>query len=100
MLFAHLLQNQPILEKIVAEMDSKLPLPGTSTQKIHVIDGLEQSLPYTMACIQENFRMNAVFSMPLPRKVTSPSGVEIEGRMIPKNVSLSHKLGTYKSALC
>jgi cytochrome P450 len=103
LLFGHLLQNEQILERVTAEMHSNLPLAGNATQMIHSINGLEQNLPYTMACIQENFRMNAVFSMPLPRKVTATNGIVIDGKVIPRNVkfaSVPDSLVVSQSLLC
>jgi len=83
-LFSHLLQNAPILEKVIAEIDSKVSTaPGEAVQ----ITGLEQQIPYSMACIQENFRINSVFTMTLPRKVAITGGVGIDGHWVPENVS-------------
>ena len=53
------------------------------------IKGLEAKLPYTMACIHENFRINPVFSMPLPREVTAREGHDIDGNHIPAGVRYS-----------
>jgi hypothetical protein len=67
----------------VAEIDSNASsAPGEAVQ----ITGLEQQLPYSMACINENFRINPVFTMPLPRKVASPGGIEVDGHWVPENV--------------
>lgn len=67
-------------------MDAVLPMKDPRNDAIYSIEGLEQSLPYTMACLQENFRMNPVFTMPLPRKVAISGGMNIDGRHIPENV--------------
>lgn len=86
LLFAHLLQHEQILKQVVTEMDAKLHHPSNVTGFIHAIEGLEHNLPYTMACIHENFRINAVFSMPLPRRVSAMGGMEIDGKFVPQNV--------------
>lgn len=93
LLFSHLLQNPTILGKVLEEIDSNISMnPGEVVQ----ITGLEQQLPYSMACINENFRINAVFTMPLPRKVTSPEGIEIQGHWVPKDVSFLRYIHSYK----
>ena len=86
LLFAHLLQNQSVLEKIIEELDSKLP---DTVDGAYLIEGLEENLPYTMACIQENFRINPVFTMPLMRRVTAVGGISIGEHVVPKGVSLN-----------
>ncbi|KEF54476.1 uncharacterized protein A1O9_09643, partial [Exophiala aquamarina CBS 119918] len=83
LLFSQLLQNPPVLGKVVAEIDSDAStVPGRPVQ----ITGLEQRLPYSMACIQENFRVNAVFTMPFPRKLAVTGGIEVDGHLVPENV--------------
>lgn len=69
-------------------MDAVLPTRTLSDDLSYAIEGLEQSLPYTMACLQENFRINPVFTMPLPRKVAIPGGMDIDGHAVPQNVSI------------
>lgn len=83
LLFAHLLQNPDILKKVAAEIDKEL---SGVTEDTVPLKGLEAKLPYTMACVNENFRMNPVFSMPLPRKVIAEEGHVIDGRVIPGGV--------------
>ncbi|KIW99464.1 uncharacterized protein Z518_11203 [Rhinocladiella mackenziei CBS 650.93] len=90
LLFSHLLRNPAILEKVVAEIDTNV---CTSFGEPVQITGLEQCLPYSMACINENFRINPAFTMPLPRTVTAPAGTEIDGHWVPKGTavfSLNH----------
>jgi hypothetical protein len=74
----------------VREIDQTLP--GT-VEVAYPVDGLEQKLTYTMACIQENFRINPVFTMPLTRKVTAQSGMTIDGYYVPNGVSLLFRSG-------
>ncbi|KAF2993660.1 hypothetical protein E8E13_000303 [Curvularia kusanoi] len=83
LLFAHLLRSPTIMQKVLQELDSKLDGHGTKSYP-YPIAGLEDRLPYTMACIQENFRINPVFTMPLPREVTAAEGMSIDGHSIPK----------------
>ena len=85
LLFAHLLQNRDILSKVVDELDISLEDVDAG---LVPINGLEAKLPYTMACINENFRLNPVFTMPLPRKVNTPGGAEIAGRVIPEGTTV------------
>lgn len=91
LLFAHLLQNPTILTHVLDELDHEL---GDIKTAIPPIEGLEARLPYMMACIQENFRINPVFTMPLPREVMAPEGVEIDGHLIPQHVSTLSQLPT------
>lgn len=65
------------------EVDATL---GNVESDIVPIEGLESRLPYMMACLNENFRMNSVFTMPLERRVTAKEGLEIGGHVIPKGV--------------
>lgn len=85
-LFWHLLHNQDILEKVQEEISTVLgPLPNDNIA--YQIQGLEASLPYTMACVRENLRMNPVFTMPLWRRVHSQSGTQIGEYHVPHGVS-------------
>ena len=61
--------------------------PLRKNQTAYPITGLEASLPYTMACIRENFRLKPVFTMPLWRRVGYPAGVDIGEHHIPHDVS-------------
>lgn len=71
---------------MVDELDEKLP---PVTDGICAMDdGLEQNLPFTMACVQENFRINPVFTMPLMRKIATRGGMVIDGHFVPEGVSL------------
>ena len=83
LLFAHLLQNPEILNRVVEELDAVLnELEGS----IVPVNGLEAKLPYTMACVNENFRINPVFTMPLPREVMMCDGADIAGHVVPQGV--------------
>ncbi|KAF4339548.1 cytochrome P450 monooxygenase [Fusarium beomiforme] len=85
LLFAHLLHNPEILNKVVQELDSRL---SDQTSQVIPYQDLEKDLPYTMACIYENFRINPVFTMPLPRKITTPGGFTIHECQIPQNTTV------------
>ncbi|KAK1675963.1 cytochrome P450 [Colletotrichum godetiae] len=90
LLFSHILQNPAVHEKVVEEVDAVVENVGSA---IVPIKDLETRLPYVMACLDENFRMNSVFTMPLERKVTATGGFEIEGHVVPKGTgvfSLNH----------
>ncbi|KAH8806130.1 cytochrome P450 [Xylogone sp. PMI_703] len=81
LLFFHLLHNPNIYDKVVTEIDRELqPLDAT---RIYQYTGLESKLPYTLACIRENFRASPSFTMPLARVITNPEGLEILGERIP-----------------
>lgn len=85
LLFYHLLHNRHAAEKLTHELVSQLsPFQEAGSEVAY--SGLESKLPYSMACIKENFRITPVFTMPLPRLVTSPSGVDISGYHIPRDV--------------
>ncbi|KAI4596307.1 hypothetical protein KJ359_005436 [Pestalotiopsis sp. 9143b] len=81
LLFAHLLQNPRIMALVVDELHRELQDVQTD---VVPIEGLEARLPYTMACINENFRINPVFTMPLPREVMAPEGANIDGYIVPR----------------
>ena len=83
LLFSHILQNPDILEKVVTEIDAELL---DIVEDVVPVKGLEAKLPYTMACVHENFRIHPVFTMPLPRQVTSQGGHDIDGHHIPTGV--------------
>jgi len=84
-LFWHLLHNPQVLSQVVDELDTVLG-PLHRDQIAYQISGLELSLPYTMACIRENFRMNPVFTMNLWRRVLGES-LQIGENSIPQGVS-------------
>ncbi|KAF5227131.1 hypothetical protein FANTH_14857 [Fusarium anthophilum] len=86
LLFSHLLQNPSVLDEVIKEIDSNLSDISTPVMPFK---SLEERLPFTMACINENFRINPVFTMPLPRKVMTPGGIFIDGHAVPENVSQS-----------
>jgi benzoate 4-monooxygenase len=84
LLFSHILQNSDVHDRLVQEVDIVL---GHSKSDIVPIEDLESILPFTMACLNENFRMNSVFTMPLERKVMADDGMEIAGHFVPSGVS-------------
>lgn len=85
-LFYHLMQNTKAAAKLTDELCSVLPKYDAGGKETSY-SGLESKLPYTMACIRENFRITAVFNMPLPRLVTDCKGVTICGYHVPPGVS-------------
>ncbi|KAF2105145.1 cytochrome P450 [Rhizodiscina lignyota] len=87
-LFYHLMHNHDAAKKLAAELSDNLPLYQEGGNMV-LYAGIESKLPYTMSCIKENFRISAVFNMPMPRLVTDPKGVEICGRHIPQGTSVS-----------
>lgn len=82
------MHNRHASETLTAELCANLPLYHKGETEI-AYAGIESKLPYTMACIKENFRISAVFTMPLPRLVTDPKGVDISGCHVPQGVSWS-----------
>ncbi|KAL4932004.1 cytochrome P450 [Aspergillus undulatus] len=87
LLLWHLIQNSAILKRVQDEIFTTLdPLPPDTIS--YPISGLEASLPYTMACVQENFRINPVFTMPLWRKIEYPSGLEFGEHKIPHGTNI------------
>ncbi|EXK86379.1 hypothetical protein FOQG_09651 [Fusarium oxysporum f. sp. raphani 54005] len=85
LLFSHLLQNPEILNNVIQELDSNL---SNHTGQVISYQALEKDLPYTRACIHENFRINPVFTMPLPRKIMNPGGLVIQGCQIPQKTTV------------
>ncbi|KXH66818.1 hypothetical protein CSAL01_04788 [Colletotrichum salicis] len=81
LLFTHILQNPAVHKKVVEKVDAVVENVGSA---IVPIKDLKTKLPYVMAGLDENFRMNSVFTMPLERKVTATEGFEIEGHVVPK----------------
>ncbi|CVL13713.1 related to cytochrome P450 CYP3/CYP5/CYP6/CYP9 subfamilies [Fusarium proliferatum] len=84
LLFSHILRNPETLNNVIQELDSNLP---NHTGPVISYENLEKDLPYTRACIQENFRINPVFTMPLPRKIMAPGGFVIQGLQIPQKTT-------------
>ncbi|KAH8815492.1 cytochrome P450 [Xylogone sp. PMI_703] len=88
MLFFNILHRPEILHTLVAELDKELPLKSECADN-YPITQLETTLPYAMACIRENFRFSAVFTMFLPRVVTAPEGIDIEGDHVPYRTNVA-----------
>lgn len=85
LLFYHLLHDSGIYSQAVEEMRRELPF---LEQGSYPFTGLEAKLPYTTACMRENFRHTPVFTMPLARTVMSQSGTVIAGAKVPEGVSI------------
>ena len=81
LLFSHLLERPAVLQKVLEELKN-IFLNSTS----YAFSGLEKKLPYLAACINENFRMAAVTSIPLQRKVTAVGGLVVSGGHVPQGV--------------
>lgn len=47
--------------------------------------------------MHENFRINSVFTMPLPRKIMNPGGLVIQGYQIPQKVRLNNMIESFES---
>lgn len=88
LLFYHLLHNPDVYKRLMEELELELPALDSGA---HPYTGLENRLPFIMACIRENFRCTPVFTMPLVRTiaVTKAEGMEIEGELIPQGVCQS-----------
>lgn len=84
-LFWHIFHNPSTCDMIVEEISANLT-PLDSKDIAYSIKGLEASLPFTMACVRENFRLNPVFTMPLWRRVGSPGGASIGNFHVPYGV--------------
>lgn len=97
LLFWHLIQNNDAAAAVQKEIIEILG-PLKDDQISYPISGLEASLPYTMACVRENFRINPVFTMPLWRQVKSLGGVNIGEHHIPHGVGF--RLPRLTSTLC
>ena len=54
---SHIFQNASILEKLADELDMKLP---DTVEVAYPVDRVEENLPHSMGCIQENFHLNGV----------------------------------------
>ncbi|KAL4895982.1 cytochrome P450 [Aspergillus ambiguus] len=87
LLLWHILHNKPIKDAVREEILNVLgPIPDDKIA--YQVQGLEASLPYTMASVRENFRMNPVFTMPLWRRVHSPAGLQIGRFHIPHGTDI------------
>ncbi|KAI1803997.1 putative cytochrome P450 [Daldinia bambusicola] len=88
LLFWHLLHNDQALQLVDKEIRDNLgDLPGDKIS--YPIEGLESSLSYTAACIQESFRTSPIFTMCLWRRVLNPKGVDVGCYHIPQNTNLA-----------
>lgn len=74
----HLLHNPRSLEKVTEEIFDKLE-PLSSDQSAYPITNLEAKLPYLRLCMQENYRLTPIFTMPLARRVTAAAGLSVPG---------------------
>ena len=83
-LMYHLLSNPDIYKRVINEVDGEV---SGSTSGAVPYNGLENKLPYLGACMRENMRLTPVFTMPLSRILTAPTGIEIAGQVIPRGVS-------------
>jgi cytochrome P450 len=79
------------MAKLIDELDSTLGHPSSKNpnRQTHAIANLEDSLPYLMACVNENFRMTPVFTMQLWRRVTRSEGLAVGNTVLPQNVRIS-----------
>lgn len=82
-----------MLNKVIEELDSNL---SSHTGQVIPYAALEKDIPYTMACVHENFRINPVFTMPLPRKIMTPGGFTIQGQQVPQKVRLRNSLKEFQ----
>ncbi|RDK43604.1 benzoate 4-monooxygenase cytochrome P450 [Aspergillus phoenicis ATCC 13157] len=88
LLFYHLLHNPRYMEECVKEIETNLP-PLTYGETAYSVSAAEAALPFLRNCIRENFRITPVFTMPLARRVMSPTGVMIDGQHIPQGTSIA-----------
>lgn len=84
LLFYHLLKDPSVLASVVDEID--VQLANNASNNIYEFSGLEAKLPYTLACIREGFRITPISAHLLPRRVDSPTGLQISDRVIPRGV--------------
>jgi cytochrome P450 len=68
LLFYHLLHSPKAASLLTKELDDQIELLDKDSN--YNYQTLDSKLPYTRACIQENYRITPVFTMPLPRVVT------------------------------
>lgn len=88
-LFHNLLHNATASQKLSEEILKYVALPKGTETALPAYTGLEAQLPYAVACIRESFRVSPVFTMPLPRTVIDPAGMEVSGVHVPTGVSLA-----------
>ncbi|RDH36959.1 benzoate 4-monooxygenase cytochrome P450 [Aspergillus welwitschiae] len=88
LLFYHLLHNPRYMEECVKEIETNLP-HLTYGETAYSVSAAEAALPFLRNCIRENFRITPVFTMPLARRVMSPTGVMIDGQHIPQGTSIA-----------
>ncbi|KAL4795355.1 cytochrome P450 [Aspergillus venezuelensis] len=88
LLFYHLLHNPEFMKACVEEIDTSLPALQQN-QPAYSVTTTESSLPFLRNCVRENFRITPVFTMPLPRRVTDPAGITIEGNHFSQGTSLA-----------
>ncbi|KAL4934251.1 cytochrome P450 [Aspergillus undulatus] len=88
LLFHHLLHKPDCMRRCVEEIDSNLPALEPN-EPAYPVKLAESSLPFLRNCVRENFRITPVFTMPLPRRVTDPAGITIEGDHFPQGTSLA-----------
>jgi cytochrome P450 len=87
LLFHHLLYAPDAGDQLTRELEHAMPrVIENDDQTIPAFAGLEQRLPYLTACIRESFRVSPVFTMPLPRTVIEPDGMDIDGHHVPQGV--------------
>ena len=86
-LFFNILHNAEASAKLSEEILKSVALPEGNDAALPAYTGLEAQLPYAVACIRESFRVAPVFTMPLPRTVVEPAGMEVSGVHVPAGVS-------------
>ena len=85
LLLSHLLDNPATMKAVVDELDRILPTLGE--EESYGYFGLEASLPFTQACVNESFRLSPVVSIPLSRKIAPAEGRMVDGHHLPAGVS-------------
>lgn len=71
LLFYHLLHHREAVASLTQELDDQLGLLDEGSN--YNYQNFDSTLPYTRACVLENYGITPVFTMPLPRVVTSKS---------------------------
>ena len=85
LVFANLARNPQHLQRVVNEIDAKLP-PLEADQAAYTINGLEEKLDFVPAVIRESHRKDPVATFNMPRTVPI-SGADIDGYRVPPGVS-------------